>query len=81
MKGGPRVSTVSYLRRLLERDERKFRYMRESGDPSSRYQQTKRRIANVTEALEREEARLLNPEAPLNGGLSYNLQAEAAGNE
>lgn len=75
------MSTVSYLRHLLERDERKIRYMRESGDPNSRYQQTKRRIANVKDALAREETRLLNPSAPLNGGLDYNLQAEAGASE
>lgn len=72
------MSTVSYLRHLLERDERKIRYMRESGDPSSRYQQTKRRIANVTQALAREETRLLNPEASLGSIPPYGIEAAEA---
>jgi hypothetical protein len=59
------VSSLSSLRSELVKQERRLRYARESQDPRSAYQRTKRKIANLYAALAREESRLFNPATKL----------------
>jgi hypothetical protein len=59
------MSTVSHLRHLIEKTDRRLRLNRFSQDPKSAYQKNVRRRQNLYAQLAREEARLFNPDAML----------------
>jgi hypothetical protein len=52
------MSTLSYLRGRVQANERRLRYLKQSDNPDSAWQKTTKRLANLRDALGREESRL-----------------------
>jgi len=52
------VSTLSFLRLSLAKQERKLNYLTRSENPKSAWVKTSAKIANLRDALAREESRL-----------------------